>query len=440
MAKTITDYVLGSIPEKIQIIKGAPEIVSWAWENSVVAQHDVKHDIKAHPIWVADASDSRQRKSIEKQYAGYYLAYNSWPRSRPKKPKTLNKVEMENKPFGGVRFVGMHTRYSGKTEYFVVLPGNLLVRCKPAALMDAMQECGINKGGEIPGEFIFARCDGEMLVVRVGSALHKACIAADERRKLDKKEKFALTAGRIYRTVSGNYAVFLGFINTVNVNLILTPAQKSLAKAAEHYSYNAGRLDVPLPSGWQNIALTYTPWNMATMWLETSFYDKNASPQKVQKDLQKQVNYLNDATQWDYAKILKTHSYVEEIHGLECELPVDLFEKARRSGFHAIEDTIHYQLGRRRDDRATYNLSGNRSPHLDRFEVSSQPFHYDNKKAKEYNDEHHEDLKKAYSLYRDVAEALPILEHAIFANSIVFGMQPIINEHIEKIINKFRKP
>lgn len=431
MAKTITDYVLGSIPDKVRIIKGTPETVSWAWENYVVAQHDVKHDTKAHPVWIADASDSRQRKSIENQYNNYYSRHHY---NQVKKPKTMEMVEMENKPFSGVRFVGMHQRYSGKTEYFIVLPGDLLVSCKPAALMDAMSECGVNKGGEIPGEFIFARCDGEMLVVRVGSALHKACIAADERRRLDKKEKFALTAGRVYRTVSGSYAIFLGFVNTVNVGLKLTKEQKDIVRVFEAYRYN--EIGKPLPKNWEDITLSYTPWDMATMWMETWYYNKNNTNKKMQDEMQKQVNELKQNGGWYGVKILKTHGYIEEVRGIQTDLPIDLFEKARRVGLKGIEESLS-----RRKERGSNDLySPSQGKSVDTLRVGAAAFGWDSKKTDEYNQAHAEDHKKAYALFKEVAEAQDILQHSLFANSIVFGMQPIINERIEKIIKKFKKP
>jgi len=270
-----------------------------------------------------------------------------------------------------------------------------------------------------------------MLVVRVGSALHRACVAADERRKKDKKEKFALTAGRVYRTVSGGYAVFLGFINTVNVNLKLTKEQKSIAGVLHHHSsYN--ELHSPLPDNWQDIGLTYTPWNMATMWMETYWYDKNQTAKKMQEEMQKQVDQLRDSGHWYSVKILRAHGYIEEIRGVDCELPVDLFEKARRVGLRGIQEVID----RRKESKAPYSIAGRP---INSFEINCRVFGYDTQKTKEYNTANAEAHKKAWVLYRDVAEAQAILEHSTFANSIVFGMQPIINEHIEKIIKKFKK-
>ena len=174
---------------------------------------------------------------------------------------------------------------------------------------------------------------------------------------------------------------------------------------------------------------------MATMWMETYYYDKNSTIKKMQDEMQKQVDQLKQTNHWYGVKILKVHGYIEEIRGIQTDLPNDLFEKARRVGLKGIEETI---ARRKENGKNLYSPTVGKPTYT--LSVSSRTFGYDSKKTEEYNSAHAEDLKKAYALYQEVAEAQDIVQHSLFANSIVFGMQPIINERIEKIVKKFKKP
>jgi hypothetical protein len=84
-----------------------------------------------------------------------------------------------NNPITNIRVAGLETRGNGGRAYKVVIDDLYYFDLREDVLLEAMIECGINKGGILNGEYIWVKIRSHMKLIRVGSPLHKEMIKAN---------------------------------------------------------------------------------------------------------------------------------------------------------------------------------------------------------------------------------------------------------------------
>lgn len=197
----------GSIPEKIEYyFYGAKKIIKGAdWKFSLLK----KNQITAVPAYAADPTDYRS-VTIAKRSIAYRTSLLA------KTP--ASSVKVDNVPIKNVKIVSLARNFSGNAT-FKVLIDNYLFDLKEDVMIDSILDQGINPGGIINGEFIWAKVGAQIKLVRIGSELHKVILEFSEKKSLPCVKKKHLEVGGIYQTSKKDYAVYLGLVNTTGFSI-----------------------------------------------------------------------------------------------------------------------------------------------------------------------------------------------------------------------------
>lgn len=404
-------YINGEIPAKVKIF-GVPKCsIGWHWENHNIQRYAAsgeKKKIAQKVIWanVASSKNRSMCKTAEKR--AVELA------RRTKSSVVISEVE--NKPMTGLRVVGIE-KHRESVEHVVVLPGNLALTMPYDSMMDAITLGGI-EDGVLKGEYIFALADGKIQLVRVGSTFHKAVLEATKRAQSSKIEKLDLVPGHLYRNKQGHFAVFIGFVSTINYQFKYNELQKRLimGTALEH---------VPSLEEYKTLDISKNVWDMATVWCNVNVHNKRIDP----KDLKKQVDeYFSNSWNFFGIELLKTHSYIEEVPNFDIDIPLDFFERMRRAANNDIEEF----LKRHKEETTSSRYYQDKANFAWNLQYNSiTPFDFEKKYRKE--------IEELSNFIRTTRHEKNILAKASWANVIIYGMKPIVNLHIEKIVKKYSK-
>lgn len=192
----------GNIPENLTFFIRPETSIYWSWK-------DVENSQKETKVLPCYISDTVNKKTLEtgKNWANSRI----WNHEKKEYEAFDHKVlKINNSPFR-IRIVDLDIRLEGGRAYKVCADiggfKNLYFDLREDVLLDSIFECGIKKGGEINGEFIFCKIGSQMKPVRIGSLLHKKMIEAT---KFDKKEKCELVIGGIYSNKKGDKFAYLG--------------------------------------------------------------------------------------------------------------------------------------------------------------------------------------------------------------------------------------
>jgi hypothetical protein len=223
----------GNIPENLTFFIRPPKKVWWRWE-------DIEGGNKEFEVSPCYISDSSNKKTLE--------TGRKWA-DCPKWDYTLNKhinieysiLETENKPFTNLKIITLEIRDKGGRAYKVCADigniKNLYFDMREDVLLDAIFQVGIQPGGIIPGEFIFARVGSEMKPIRIGSFLHAKMIESTEYNSKSKVKSNELKVGGIYQSKSGDVGIYLGQYWTTNLKFEMTSewivSHKNKIKSAE---------------------------------------------------------------------------------------------------------------------------------------------------------------------------------------------------------------
>ncbi len=189
----------GNIPKKLKFFIRKPEDVRWRWDD--VEGGEITN--KVCPCYVSDA-DNKATLSTGESWAGN--------RGWGDKGNTFETLETNNEPFTNLRIITLEIRDKGGRAYKVCADigdkKNLYFDLKEDVLLDSLIQVGINAGGVIPGEFIFARVGSQMKPIRLNSHLYTKMVQATEFDKI--KPIDDLVVGGIYKNKRGDEAVYLG--------------------------------------------------------------------------------------------------------------------------------------------------------------------------------------------------------------------------------------
>lgn len=208
--------VNGFIPERIAYVCGRPHMVKAVdWEDverdedepEEVQQQEFGEILKDPNQFIvrsAFVADSKNKQTIERfkknltQYGG--------------QPDKLQVIMVENAPISGVKVLGFQNSHNQKDRsYKVLLPNGCWVGMKDDTILDAIGVAGVQPGGFLNGEFIWAVLGTSVTkLVRIGSHLHKAVIEGGRLRKLPAIKIKDLEVGGIYITPSLNCYCYLG--------------------------------------------------------------------------------------------------------------------------------------------------------------------------------------------------------------------------------------
>lgn len=168
----------GSIPTNLVYIYSKPETID---------------GVEVYPAFVTDATNEKSIKTGINWAEG-----SSWQENKSE----AVKFECPNDPIWSVRILSLEKRGKGGRAYKVVICLEASIKLfyvdlREDTLLDVIQEVGIHKSGYLKGNFIWARVNSEMKLIRVGSNLYKEMITATKLKNI-KISKSKLEIGGVY--------------------------------------------------------------------------------------------------------------------------------------------------------------------------------------------------------------------------------------------------
>ena len=189
----------GTIPAKITYLF-----------NSSYLSSEKNKDI---PAFVSDAN-SVTCKETGKRWASH-RKYN-YQTQRYEDSGEVIEFTLPNEPLKNVKITGIDKRYQGPSAWKVIIPvegHNLYMDLREDSLKDAILNAGVQAGGILNGEWVWAVVGSERKLTRVGSEAWLA-FAENSKRKSMKEIKKNFEKGSVYKTITNQSWIYLGKINS----------------------------------------------------------------------------------------------------------------------------------------------------------------------------------------------------------------------------------
>lgn len=303
---------VGSIPEKITYVfsdqKEVPVGCEWDidWRETDDGPKTVKQLVT--PTFPVDSSDNKtMTRALD------WAKNGGWNYDLKQRIiKTPSTKEVDNHPISNVKVLSLEQRGQGGRAYKALID-NFYVDLREDVLMDTLLQTGIDPGGVLKGEYVWAKLGSQMKLVRVGSELHRLITEFDSKKDIKPVGKKNLEVGGLYQDRKKNKAVFLGYVNTVKFQTV--SAKSSYQRRGEKVTFE----------------FKHTPVKKSLLFYTLNNYETTeASLQKMTAD--------NNSY---YFKIKKSHTYIEKIN--DVTLPEDMIVFLRnRATTEAKEKILEY--------------------------------------------------------------------------------------------------
>lgn len=266
---------IGSIPEKL----------IYVYSKSTCIDGEL-----VYPTFIADANKS---ETIETGVN--WAEIKEWDKKNS--DVSVSKLEVNNEPVSKVRISSLEKRGRGGRAYKVIvtLPNkseSFYVDLREDVLMDTILEKGIDKKGILKGDFIWARVNTDMKLIRIGSKLHEEMIQSTKLNSV-KISKSKLEVGGVYSN-KHHTKVYLGEFTTVNCirNEIKTKKQSPLLSSYDYYS--PYQYDISYEYSFEIVKKTQT-------WVNESYFSEKETHSSIAGGYGKLIYNLSD--------LIKNQSY-----------------------------------------------------------------------------------------------------------------------------------
>ncbi len=199
----------GKIPTRLLFACASARTFTSKWDDMA---DPIVADKQVIPCFVADADSADHVASAVKWATNQNFLLrrdNSLPIEQHEEANTPRKLWV----------CGLEKRQEGGRAFKVVDEHNHLMDLREDVLLDCLHDSGVQAGGQINGEFVFARVQSQMRLVRVGSKLHAAMVESETRRVSKNLPVDSLIVGGLYANRRGLF-VYLGQIDTVEDVLV----------------------------------------------------------------------------------------------------------------------------------------------------------------------------------------------------------------------------
>ena len=302
----MSKVVIGSIPKKISYVSSEEKEVAigceWDidWTENENAVKTVK--TKVLPTFPADTSDAKMvQKAISWATSGYF---NSSAGHVDRKHTIL---ERNNEPIKNVKVLSLEQRGNNGRAYKALID-NFYVDLREDVLMDTLLQVGVEPGGILKGNYIWAKIGSNMKLVRVDSELHKLILEFESKKQLKAIKKNDLEVGGIYQDSKKNRAVFLGFVNGTTYSI-----------------------DDPKPIFSKNTAeFEYTKTPFKKLMLFFNIYNH--------ENLTKTLHLLNQEGENFRCQLKRTHTFIEKID--QIVVPSDIISFHRADAAKIVKQKI----------------------------------------------------------------------------------------------------
>ena len=190
--------ISGHIPEKLNYVQRQPRQVSDYWEDDVyLGEEPPTRNVRE--TWVVEVEEFKTARAAK--WAG-------------KKPTVTAR---NNDPITEVEIVSLDKRGNGGRAWKVLIDGEYYVDLREDVMLDAIRRGKGGSGNMLKGPFVWCVIGTQMKLVRIGSKLYDAVVAAGRRKAAPTVKKSELEVGGIYEDKKGRHSVFLGLIDTEEV-------------------------------------------------------------------------------------------------------------------------------------------------------------------------------------------------------------------------------
>ena len=207
----MSKIAVGSIPKKISYVASEERevMVGCEWDIDHLEREDSPSNIKIKvlPTFPVDSLHLGDlSKAISWATSGYY---DSDLKQTIARKHTI--TERENKPIKDIRVLSLQKRGDGRA--YKALIDNFYVDLREDVLMDTLLQVGVEPGGILKGEYVWAKMGTNTKLVRVGSELHRLIVEFDSKKDWKPISKKELEIGGVYRDRKKNAAIFIGYVS-----------------------------------------------------------------------------------------------------------------------------------------------------------------------------------------------------------------------------------
>src|SRR5579885_3656062 len=314
----MSKVAVGSIPEKItyvfsdqqEVAVGCEWDISWYDDEDEDAPKTVKQ--KVTPAFPVDSKDDKtMKRAID------WATQDGWDYTTNKrKVKKHDTKEVENQPLNHVKVLSLEERGNGGRAYKALID-NFYVDLREDVLMDTLLQAGVEPGGLLKGEYVWAKMGSQMKLVRVGSELHRLIVEFDSKKDMKPVGKGDLEVGGVYQDRKKNKAIFVGYVNTV---VFKSKSDKpSYQRRGEKVTFD----------------FTHKPIKKAMLFYEVYDFEKLEKNIKEMKKSERDYSY----------KIKKSHTYIEKVGSVK--IPDDIVEFLRNKAVKEAKEKVLEYTGHR---------------------------------------------------------------------------------------------
>jgi hypothetical protein len=346
----MSKVAVGSIPKEVCYVSSEQQEVSvgcsWdigGWYDADDENNTAVGKEKVFPTFPIENGDEKSFKRA-KEWAESHHAYYS---DKPKKI-TAESVVVENKPIKKVRLLSLEERGNGGRAYKALIDGKYYVDMREDVLMDTILKTGVDAGGILRGEYVWAKMGSQMRLVRVDSELYKLITEFESKKDLKPVGKNDLEVGGIYQDRKKNKSIFVGYVNTcVFSQENSTPNYYDREKRVSDFKFK------------------HTLIKKGLLFFDVPAHEKNVD--SWAKKMKTEDNSY-------YFKIKKTHTYIEKVG--EVSLPKNIISSLRDKALKEIKNNILKYTGHIPTEKGygkpdSWTLSSNLCYGSDHFNMTS---------------------------------------------------------------------
>ncbi|CAM6004250.1 unnamed protein product [Sphagnum balticum] len=311
----MSKVAVGSIPKEVCYVSSEQQEVSvgCAWDIGSWYDEDDENNTavgkeKVFPTFPIENGDEKSlKRAKEWAEAGTY----------GKAKKSFSSTVLENKPIKKVRLLSLEESGNGGRAYKALIDNKYYVDMREDVLMDTLLKTGVDAGGILRGEYVWAKMGSQMRLVRVDSELHKLITEFESKKDIKPVGKNDLEVGGVYQDRKKNQAIFVGYVNTCTF--------KPETAEPNYYDKEKKVCDFKYKKTFIKKGLLF---------FKVPFHEK-----KVAAWTKKMFN--KDESYW--FEIKKSHTYIEKVD--QIELPKNMVERLREKALKEIKDDIMEYTG-----------------------------------------------------------------------------------------------
>lgn len=204
----------GNIPSKLKLFVCDPIKITVKYDDCDI---QIGNTFMASETYISDAANKKTCETGQKWAEQKSNRYNYDTKSYYK--TNFSVEEVDNVPIKNVVITSLEHRGQGGRAYKVIVNNRYYVDLREDVLLDAILHVGINSGGKLMGEYLFAKVGSQMKLIRIDSALYNELIKSTAMGNTTKVKN--LKIGRVYESKTETL-VYLGNVDSTEVDFVKT--------------------------------------------------------------------------------------------------------------------------------------------------------------------------------------------------------------------------